>query len=223
MPNRGWWPKEDYHFSSPSIKPQRLTDCARMPNASPRLQKEEAQVAQNAAPQTQYQGQQLKQTKPAAEVLTTADESSAEQAADVLDWQSTLLSQVLPGFKSVQTVPSIPIPPTAQKSSQTKQSVLLYAGIFLDSFSIAKLLYWAPPVYSCLSADHLTLLYRPSAEDLGPLPLGDTVELEVTVKMHDAAVQVSWRHQSCLWCCLLVTSGNHNLYTNIAGHSCSAS
>ena len=82
--------------------------------------------------------------------------------------------------------------PKQQSSSGTGTSspALYYAGVFLDPLSRAKLLSWAQPMHSCLSADHMTLLFRPGLEAAEKLPLGCTVELPVLAKMHDAVTQV---------------------------------
>lgn len=79
---------------------------------------------------------------------------------------------------------------TASKAIKAQPPVLHYAAVFLDPLSRAKLLAWAQPMHSCLSADHMTLLFRPSLADAKQLPLGTTEELTVLAKMHDAVTQV---------------------------------
>lgn len=89
--------------------------------------------------------------------------------------------------------------PKQQSSSGngTSSPALYYAGVVLDPLSRAKLLSWAQPMHSCLSADHMTLLFRPGLEAAEKLPLGSTVELPVLAKMHDAVTQVCVITTSC--------------------------
>lgn len=78
----------------------------------------------------------------------------------------------------------------SSNASRAQFPALHYAAVFLDPLSRAKLLAWAQPMHSCLSADHMTLLFRPSLADAKQLPLGTTEELTVLAKMHDAVTQV---------------------------------
>ena len=147
-----------------------------------------------------------------------SESASTQHESETLDWQTALLRKLLPNsvipplqddsatsqdggqalpqaaqsqhLQDAQTV----LRATQQQAqttakAQTKGPVH-YAGIFLDALSTARLLAWAPPKYSQLSADHLTLLYKPSLEDIGSLTLGLPVELQIILKAQDSAIQV---------------------------------
>ena len=66
----------------------------------------------------------------------------------------------------------------------------LYAGIFLDGPSKQKLLAIAPPAHAILSANHVTLIPKPTGVDLQPLPLGTVQDLEVTAIVATSTIQV---------------------------------
>ncbi len=132
-----------------------------------------------------------------------------------LDWQTMLLQKLLPKSNisaaqrqsaapsQAQSSPTVTVGPAAGPQSEAssttcrQSSVLLpedppflYAGILLDPLSIARLLSWASPRHSKLSADHLTLIYRPSKEQVEGLTLGLEVQLQVLGKAQDVATQV---------------------------------
>lgn len=65
-----------------------------------------------------------------------------------------------------------------------------YAGIFLDPLSTARLLAWAPPRHTRLQGDHMTLIVKPSPEQLSSLDLGCKVSLSVSAKTENSAIQV---------------------------------
>ncbi|KAL0032695.1 hypothetical protein WJX79_003892 [Trebouxia sp. C0005] len=75
------------------------------------------------------------------------------------------------------------------KAPRSLHPPLLYAGIFLDPLSTARLLSFAPPKHSKLSADHLTMIYRPSQELLRSLTLGLAVDFQVLGKIEDSTLQ----------------------------------
>ena len=83
-------------------------------------------------------------------------------------------------------------------TAEAQLHALHYAAVFLDPLSVAKLLAWAPPVHSCPTADHMTLLFRPSFAAAEQLPLGTTVELSVTAKTHNSTTQVISTPDSCM-------------------------
>lgn len=56
---------------------------------------------------------------------------------------------------------------------------VVYVGVFLDEASRAELLTQVPPAHADVHASHLTIAFRPSAELLATLPLGEERELEV--------------------------------------------
>ena len=94
--------------------------------------------------------------------------------------------------------------PLLQKHSsriaEAQSHALHYAAVFLDRLSVAKLLAWtAPHMHSCLTADHMTLLFRPSFAAAEQLPLGTSVELSVTAKMHNSTAQVILVADSCVY------------------------
>ena len=127
-----------------------------------------------------------------------------------LDWQTALLRKLLPKSNFTPSAPAShnnsssqpaqhnPLDSSARScvegsnlSHTASSGPFLYAGIFLDPLSSARLLAWCPPKHSQLSADHLTLLYRPSAEQVGSLlTLGASVELQVISKAQDSTIQV---------------------------------
>ncbi|KAL0046380.1 hypothetical protein WJX82_010916 [Trebouxia sp. C0006] len=75
------------------------------------------------------------------------------------------------------------------KAPRSSNPPLLYAGVFLDPLSTARLLSFASPKHSKLSADHLTMIYRPSQDILSSLTLGLVVDLQVLGKVEDSALQ----------------------------------
>lgn len=118
---------------------------------------------------------------PAVEPAHIHDSTSADQLRSsslISTTQSHSLSSALQPEQQSSTLGKVQLP------------ALHYAAIFLDPLSRAKLLSWAQPMHSCLTADHMTLLFRPSLEDAENLPLGTTVELSVLAKMHDSVTQV---------------------------------
>ncbi|KAK9859307.1 hypothetical protein WJX84_010214 [Apatococcus fuscideae] len=65
-------------------------------------------------------------------------------------------------------------------SSRSGVPDVLYAGAFLDAAQHDKLLKAVPAAFSVISADHLTLRYRPSNQWLQSLPLGAQLELTIS-------------------------------------------
>ena len=67
---------------------------------------------------------------------------------------------------------------------------VLYAGIFLDDAARDQLLSLAPAVFANVSADHLTLRFRPSTDWLRQLPLGQHVTLTSMYEAIQDGIQV---------------------------------
>lgn len=68
---------------------------------------------------------------------------------------------------------------------------VLYAGIFLDAAARQKIMAAVPPAFSNVSADHVTLCYRPSTEWLCSLPLGALESLTISFEAMQDGIQVS--------------------------------
>ena len=68
---------------------------------------------------------------------------------------------------------------------------VLYAGIFLDAAECQKIMAAAPPAFSNITADHVTLCYRPSTEWLYSLPLGAVESLTISYEACRDGVQVA--------------------------------
>ena len=136
---------------------------------------------------------------------------SAQHSDDSLDWQTQLLQTLLPkcnisavqqqsaasrqgdsiACKSARLAPDLHSQMLLSKAPRSPSPPLLYAGIFLDPLSTARLLSFLPPKHSQLSADHLTIIYRPSQEILSSLTLGLAVDLQVLGRVEDSALQVT--------------------------------
>ena len=111
-------------------------------------------------------------------------------------------SQRSPGHELPEQPGSLgaPLPQKHSSTSAEAQShALHYAAVFLDRLSVAKLLAWSPPVHSCPTADHMTLLFRPTYPAAEQLPLGTSVELTVLAKMHNSITQVTFVVGSCMY------------------------
>ena len=145
-------------------------------------------------------------TKPSADKDASSSAHSRVQHDDEnLSWQELLMQKLLPqcsmsAAKQTPTtsVPATPVLSTAlSKLSSGKQVTKAafsqgwqYAGIFLDPLSTARLLAWAPPRHTRLHGDHMTLIYKPSFEQLSSLDLGGEVALSVLARTENAAIQV---------------------------------
>ena len=62
---------------------------------------------------------------------------------------------------------------------------VIYVGVFLDEAQRKKLLAAVPARHSKVHADHVTLVFQPSPEELEKFDLGSTVELEVAGEAFD--------------------------------------
>ncbi len=145
---------------------------------------------------------------------------SAQHGDESLDWQTQLLQTLLPkcnisavqqqsaasrqgdsiACKSTRVAPDVHSQMLLSKAPRSSNPPLLYAGIFLDPLSTARLLAFASPKHSQLSADHLTMIYRPSQEALSSLTLGLVVDLQVLGKVEDSALQVKLLAFACKMC-----------------------
>ena len=204
MQYRHWWPAEDTlgrgHGDDAAQKA-----CCSCSDVPPLLGLSAAQ----STVEVQVQHKQQEVAEPAS---SERSDSSKDPTAPVndssLDWQTDLLQMLLPKCKSsaAQQQPAVAkqaegtAPKAAQpayasqrspsKAQQSSNSPFLYAGIFLEPLSRARLLSWSPPRHSKLSADHLTLMYRPIQNQLDSLTLGLQVELQMIYRAEDSAVQV---------------------------------
>lgn len=68
---------------------------------------------------------------------------------------------------------------------------VVYLGIFLTPESRERLLALAPPAFARVYADHLTLAFRPTAEEVAAAPLGQTVTLELVGHVQGQGVHVA--------------------------------
>lgn len=81
-----------------------------------------------------------------------------------------------------------------------------YAGVFLAEPSRDRVLQHAPPLHESVSADHMTLAYRPSLEACLELPLGEDAPLFVEGVAADYRAQVGgvrwggWVHAAVEGC-----------------------
>jgi hypothetical protein len=62
---------------------------------------------------------------------------------------------------------------------------IIYIGVFLNKAQREKLLAAVPAKHSKVHADHVTLVFQPSPQELAKFDLGSTVELEVTGEAFD--------------------------------------
>ncbi len=67
-----------------------------------------------------------------------------------------------------------------------------YAAVFLNEASRDRLLQHAAPLHESVSADHMTLAYRPSLDLCLELPLGREAALFVEGAACDYRAQVGW-------------------------------
>ena len=136
---------------------------------------------------------------------------SAQHSDESLDWQTQLLQTLLPkcnisvvqqksaasrqsdsiASRNTSLAPDSHRQMLLAKAPRSSNPPLLYAGVFLDPLSTARLLSFASPKHSKLSADHLTMVYRPSQDILSSLTLGLVVDLQVLGKVEDSALQVN--------------------------------
>lgn len=68
-----------------------------------------------------------------------------------------------------------------------------YAAVFLSDSSRDRVLQFAPPLHEAVSADHLTMAYRPSLQACLELPLGREAQLFVEGVASDYRAQVRSR------------------------------
>ena len=62
---------------------------------------------------------------------------------------------------------------------------IIYIGVFIDEAQRKKLLAVVPARHSKVHADHVTLVFQPSPQELEKFVLGSTVELEVAGEAFD--------------------------------------
>lgn len=183
MPHRQWWPSFQLAKSEPADTTLQRLSTGILPTAA--LPAKSAAVTQE----------------------TSSVHPRIQQGFESLTWQEVLLQKLLPrgGMSAAQqttttTVQASPALPTAMsklssgkhtpKAACSQGCQVQYAGIFLDPLSTARLLAWAPPRHTRLHGDHLTLLSKPSHEQLSLLDLGSEVSLSVLARTENAALQV---------------------------------
>lgn len=72
---------------------------------------------------------------------------------------------------------------------QLAQACVLYVAVFLTQESRDVLLAMVPPAHPLVSADHMTLAYKPSVQQLLDLPLGAHVQLKIIGSAADSRAQ----------------------------------
>lgn len=205
MHHRQWWPAAE-HLTCKTAASALVNNVEKCEAAAGNMSARSGGLAQAG-----FQGMLAAEASEASCGLSPSSRSplSKQSESTSLDWQTALLRKLLPNSNFM---PSAPASHNIQSSQPAQHDLLdsnarslvkgsnesntastgpfLYAGVFLDPLSSARLLAWCPPKHSQLSADHLTLLYRPSAEQVGSLPtLGASVELQVIYKAQDSTIQ----------------------------------
>ena len=182
MPNRQWWPS---------------SRLVRTEVADTTLQRLSTGTFSTAA----------LPAKSAASTQGASVPPSIQQGDESLSWQEVFLQKLLPQGSmsaakeaSTTTVATGPALPTAMsklssgkhapKAACPQGRQIQYAGVFLDPLSTARLLAWAPPRHTRLHGDHLSLISKPSLEQLSSLDLGCEVSLSVLARTENAAIQV---------------------------------
>lgn len=144
-------------------------------------------------------------TSSTVDLTTSSAAASTLSKDDSVTWQELLVQKLLPkhSMSASQHTPAVSL--HASPVSSSTMSVLSsgkhdpraaasqgwqYAGIFLDPLSTARLLAWAPPRHSRLQGDHMSLIVKPSPEQLSSLDLGCEVSLSVLARTENAAIQV---------------------------------
>ncbi len=206
---RQWWPAAESVKKQSTIDASQQASCTATKTACARLHVAAAQGQQTA---------EVKGKQPASDLEgpDSTDQQgllkrqSAQHSDESLDWQTQLLQTLLPkchisavqqqsvasrqsdstACRSARLAPDLHSQMLLSKAPRSSNPPLLYAGIFLDPLSTARLLSFASPKHSQLSADHLTMIYRPSQDFLSGLTLGLVVDLQVLGKVEDSALQV---------------------------------
>lgn len=65
----------------------------------------------------------------------------------------------------------------------------IYIGVFLNLEQREKLLSCVPPKFEKVHADHVTLIFRPTDEDVASFALGSQVEFEIVAEVADDRAQ----------------------------------
>ncbi len=68
---------------------------------------------------------------------------------------------------------------------------VIYVGVFLDNVQRERLLAAVPAKHGTVHADHVTLVFRPSPQEVGRYLLGSTVELEIVGEVFDEKGQAA--------------------------------
>ena len=194
MPHRQWWPSCQVARSGPDTETGTRLQCS-----STDISSTVNRTTSSEAPSSAYTSVQLD------------DES--------LTWQEILVQKLLPKCSmSASKQTQAPSPQTSPIASSA-MSILLsgkhdtkatssqgwqYAGIFLDPLSTARLLSWAPPRHTRLQGDCMTLVVKPSPEQISSLDLGSKVSLPVLARTENAAIQVRTQATHNCECCFLL-------------------
>lgn len=67
----------------------------------------------------------------------------------------------------------------------------LYVGVFLTPESRERLLSFVPPLYEQVTADHLTIMFKPDDLTVENMPIGKKVRLKLVGHAHDDLVQAA--------------------------------
>ena len=210
---RQWWPAAE------SVKTPSTIDASKQASQQASCTATKTACARLHVAAAQGQGTAQVQGKQPASDLAGSDSTdqqglfkrqSAQHSDETLDWQTQLLQTLLPqcdisavqqqsaasrqsdsiACRSAKLAPNLHSQMLLSEAPRSSHPPLLYAGIFLDPLSTARLLSFASPKHSQLSADHLTMIYRPSQEILSSLTLGLVVDFQVLGKVEDSALQV---------------------------------
>lgn len=182
MPHRQWWPS--FHLARSEI-----TDASVLAETT------------------------VLPSKAAAAIQAPSGSVHIQQCVESLTWQEVFLQKLLPqgsmsAAKQIPTTASQASPALgtamsrlssgkhSPKAASPQGWQVQYAGIFLDPLSTARLLAWAPPRHTKLHGDHLTLISKPTIEQLSSLDLGCEVSLSVLARTENAAIQVPFQSLS---------------------------
>ncbi|DBA98882.1 TPA: hypothetical protein ACH3X1_014639 [Trebouxia sp. C0004] len=205
---RQWWPAAESGKTQRTIDASQQASCTATNIACAPQHFSATQGQETAQVQMKQPGSDLA-GPVSTEQKGLLKRQSAQHSDESLDWQTELLQTLLPkcnisavqqqstasrqgdsiACKNARLAPDLHSQMLLSKAPRSSNPPLLYAGIFLDPLSTARLLSFVCPKHSKLTADHLTMLYRPSQELLRSLTLGLVVDLQVLGKIEDSTLQ----------------------------------
>ena len=111
-----------------------------------------------------------------------------DRATHVVEFENFLGKLGIP--HDIKLVREKSVPCALRVASRFVQSnEVIYVGAFLTDMSRQKLLRNFPPKYENVHADHTTLVYDPSEEEVSQFPIGKQVRLKVTGYVEDTNAQ----------------------------------